>query len=201
MRVTKEQAEQTKKALIDAGLDVFSEKGFASTRLEDIVKHAGLTRGAFYWHFKNKLELYCEVYKEGMKYISIRLRDAIQPENSSLNNIKRALLFIASDINTEERIGKFAKLQYTIEWTPEIREAIEYIKHEMSLPFRTLMYGLIEKGKDEGLIKKGVDTEIIFKAVVSLLIGMSNLKHEKNYPLDTEDIDPMLSIFIDGIRN
>ncbi len=201
MRVTKEQAAETRKALIDAGLKVFSEKGFAATRIEDIVQFAGLTRGAFYWHFKNKLELYCAVYKEGMIYLDLRLQAAIDQTKSALENIQRALDFIASDIRNDEYVGKMSKLQYTIEWTPEVRDQVEFMKHEMTLPFRTLFYDLIEQGKSTGEIKLEYDTDVIFKALVSLLIGMSNLRHEKNYPLELEHIDPMISIFIEGIRN
>ncbi len=201
MRVTKEQAAETRKALIDAGLKVFSEKGFAATRIEDVVQFAGLTRGAFYWHFKNKLELYCAVYKEGMIYLDLRLQAAIDQTKSALENIQRALDFIASDIRNDEYVGKMSKLQYTIEWTPEVRDQVEFMKHEMTLPFRTLFYDLIEQGKSTGEIKLEYDTDVIFKALVSLLIGMSNLRHEKNYPLELEHIDPMISIFIEGIRN
>jgi len=201
MRVTKEQAELTRKALVAAGLDVFTEKGFASTRLEDIVQHAGLTRGAFYWHFKNKLELYRAVHKEGIEYFNLQICNAIDSTQSPLDNIKKAMQSISSDISKEERIGKFAKLQYTIEITPEVRHEISYMKHEMSLPFKTMMYSLIEDGKDNGQIKKNIDTEIIFKCIISLLIGIANLKHEEYYPLADADHTPMISIFIEGIRN
>jgi AcrR family transcriptional regulator len=201
MRVTKEQAAETRKALIDAGLNVFSEKGFAATRLEDIVQVAGLTRGAFYWHFKNKLELYCEVYKEGMMYLNSRLQRAIDTSKPALENIKMSLKFIASDISGDEYVGKMSKLQYTIEWTPDVRDKIELMEHETILPFRTLFYDLIEQGKASGHIKKHLDTDVIFKSMLSLLIGISTLRHEKNIPLEADNIEPMISIFIEGIKS
>lgn len=201
MRVTKEQAAETRKALIDAGLNVFSEKGFAATRLEDIVQVAGLTRGAFYWHFKNKLELYCAVYKEGMKYLSARLQASIDESKSPLKNIQMALEFIASDIINDDYVSKMSRLQYSIEWTPEIRDEIEYIEHEMTLPFRILCYKLIDQGKASGEIKSELDTDVVFKAIIALLIGMSTMRHERSYPLEVENIDPMIGIFIEGIRN
>jgi len=201
MRVTKEQAAETRKALIDAGLNMFSEKGFATTRIEDIVQFAGLTRGAFYWHFKNKLELYCAVYQEGMMYLNTRLQNAIDRNKTALENIRTALSFIGSDINDDEYIGRMSKLQYTIEWTPEVRERVVFLEHEMLLPFRILFFDLIEQGKTSGDIKKQIDTEVIFKTIITLLIGMSNLRHEKHYPLESHDIDPIINIFIEGIKN
>ena len=58
MRRTKEEAEQTRQDLLDAALTVFSQKGYTATRLEDVARAAGVTRGAIYHHFGSKAELY-----------------------------------------------------------------------------------------------------------------------------------------------
>lgn len=57
VRKTKEEAQETRERLLDAAGDMFSEKGVTKTSLEDIAKAAGVTRGAVYWHFKNKTDL------------------------------------------------------------------------------------------------------------------------------------------------
>lgn len=57
-RRTPEQAALTREAMIDAAERVFYEKGVARTTLQEIACAAGVTRGAFYWHFKDKGELF-----------------------------------------------------------------------------------------------------------------------------------------------
>lgn len=57
-RRTKAEAEATREALLDAAEEVFYDKGVARTSLEQIARHAGMTRGAVYWHFKNKADLF-----------------------------------------------------------------------------------------------------------------------------------------------
>ncbi|OBX33695.1 HTH-type transcriptional repressor BepR [Halomonas elongata] len=57
-RRTKAEAEATREALLDAAEEVFFEKGVACTSLEQIARHAGMTRGAVYWHFRNKADLF-----------------------------------------------------------------------------------------------------------------------------------------------
>ncbi|WP_458526506.1 TetR family transcriptional regulator [Onishia taeanensis] len=57
-RKTKADAEATREALLDAAEDIFFDKGVARTTLEQIARHAGMTRGAVYWHFKNKADLF-----------------------------------------------------------------------------------------------------------------------------------------------
>lgn len=56
-RKTKEEALKTREAIIDAAVRVFSAKGVSRTTLTDIARKAGVTRGAIYWHFKNKEDL------------------------------------------------------------------------------------------------------------------------------------------------
>lgn len=58
VRKTKEEAEQTRKDIIDAARRVFHEFGVSRSSLEKIAQAAGVTRGAVYWHFKDKAELF-----------------------------------------------------------------------------------------------------------------------------------------------
>lgn len=58
MRRTKEDAQQTRESLLDAAECLFAERGVSRTSLQDIAKAAGVTRGAVYWHFADKTELF-----------------------------------------------------------------------------------------------------------------------------------------------
>ena len=58
VRKTKEDAEQTRKDIIDSARTVFHQCGVSRSTLEKIAKAAGVTRGAVYWHFKDKAELF-----------------------------------------------------------------------------------------------------------------------------------------------
>lgn len=57
-RRTKDDAEATRTALLDAAERVFYEKGVARASLNEVALAAGATRGAIYWHFKDKLDLF-----------------------------------------------------------------------------------------------------------------------------------------------
>ena len=57
-RRTKEDAIATRNGLIDAAEHVFREKGVSRASLGDIASAAGATRGAIYWHFKDKVDLF-----------------------------------------------------------------------------------------------------------------------------------------------
>ena len=57
-RKTKLEADETRSLLLDTAELVFNEKGVSRTSLNEIAEAAGLTRGAIYWHFKNKADLF-----------------------------------------------------------------------------------------------------------------------------------------------
>lgn len=58
VRRTKNEAEETRSRILDAAERVFSERGVSRTSLEDVAQAAGVTRGAIYWHFKDKRDLF-----------------------------------------------------------------------------------------------------------------------------------------------
>jgi TetR/AcrR family acrAB operon transcriptional repressor len=58
VRKTKTEAALTRQHIIDAAREVFLTRGVNRTTLQDIAKQAGVTRGAVYWHFSNKTELF-----------------------------------------------------------------------------------------------------------------------------------------------
>jgi hypothetical protein len=57
-RKTKEEADKTRHLLLDAAEHLFWEQGVSKTTLASIAEYAGLTRGAIYWHFDNKADLF-----------------------------------------------------------------------------------------------------------------------------------------------
>jgi len=61
VRRTKDEAVETRNQILDAAERVFSERGVSRTSLADIAEAAAVTRGAIYWHFKDKADLFCEM--------------------------------------------------------------------------------------------------------------------------------------------
>ncbi|HZT66262.1 MAG TPA: TetR/AcrR family transcriptional regulator [Acidimicrobiales bacterium] len=59
-----EQTARTRAALVAAGRRLFAERGFADTSTEELVRTAGVTRGALYHHFRDKRDLFEAVYED-----------------------------------------------------------------------------------------------------------------------------------------
>ena len=62
-RLRERQAEATRQQLVDVARQLFTERGYAGTSIEDIIERAGVARGALYHHFPGKDALFAAVYQ------------------------------------------------------------------------------------------------------------------------------------------
>jgi AcrR family transcriptional regulator len=63
MATREERAEATRAQLLDVAAELFASRGYAAVGTEDVVRQAGLTRGALYHHFADKRELFAAVHE------------------------------------------------------------------------------------------------------------------------------------------
>jgi len=75
-----EAVDATRSALLDSALRLFTERGFAATSLDDVVRDARVTKGALYHHFKGgKLALFEAVFEEVDLRLAERIAAAVPP--------------------------------------------------------------------------------------------------------------------------
>jgi AcrR family transcriptional regulator len=82
MNATRTQAQrsgQTRAALIAAARRLFAERGYAEVGTEEIVREAGVTRGALYHHFDGKRELMRAVYEQLEEELSRQFAESVTP--------------------------------------------------------------------------------------------------------------------------
>jgi TetR/AcrR family acrAB operon transcriptional repressor len=82
VRRTKEEALETRSGILDAAERVFFEKGVSRTSLADIAQAAGVTRGAIYWHFANKGDLFTEMFDRVLLPLDELKAASINPEEA-----------------------------------------------------------------------------------------------------------------------
>jgi TetR/AcrR family acrAB operon transcriptional repressor len=82
VRRTREEALETRASILDAAEQVFFEKGVSRTSLADIAQAAGVTRGAIYWHFANKGDLFNEMFDRVLLPLDELKAASINPEEA-----------------------------------------------------------------------------------------------------------------------
>lgn len=91
MRKTKEEALLTKKIIVSKAVKLFKQKGFIATTLEEIAVEANVTRGAIYWHFKDKLDIVDELINKERENMTHMLTSIFEEEISPYSKIQKAV--------------------------------------------------------------------------------------------------------------
>lgn len=101
------RAEATYQAIIGAAAEVFSEIGYCGASMTQIIDRAGVTRGAFHYHFPSKeslaFALICEV-DSAMEGIAREIW-ASSPSAPTLENLIRSAFVIAATVRVDKRFG------------------------------------------------------------------------------------------------
>ena len=104
VRKTKEDAELTRQRIINAARAVFLKRGVSKSTLEHIATEANVTRGAVYWHFENKTEIFHaireQVFLPLIDSIDDTLAPAVKNIDNPLNQIEASLCNTINDLTT-----------------------------------------------------------------------------------------------------
>ena len=76
-----------------AALELFVERGYAGTRLEDVAASAGISKGTLYLYFANKEELFKAVVREGLVSPIAEMRGLVDHYEGSTLELLRMMLF------------------------------------------------------------------------------------------------------------
>ena len=71
-----ERTEATTRALVESARELFASEGYSATQLDDIVRAAGVTKGALYHHFQGKADLFRAVFEHEQRRLAKVVSDA-----------------------------------------------------------------------------------------------------------------------------
>ncbi|MDJ0841869.1 MAG: TetR family transcriptional regulator [Acidobacteriota bacterium] len=121
VRKTKEETEKTRLSLLDAALNVFSTKGFVRSTLNDIAREAGVSRGAIYWHFKDKVDLFEALSEHIDDCTGAHRDDLLEKPITSLEEFRRMVLEWLTNLDTDEKFRTFYEfINFKIEYHEEL---------------------------------------------------------------------------------
>lgn len=202
MRRTKEDAQHTRESLLDAAERLFAERGVSRTSLQDIAKAAGVTRGAVYWHFQDKAELFNAM----MSRTTLPMEDTLKSidterEANPLGELKASMMDvmrrIAHDPRTQ-RVFDIATLK------------VEYVEELSGIRDRHLnvhgscqdhVEATFRRAQELGQIRPGLNLRMLaltYMALVNGLIHNWMLDQTRHELVNTADAG--IDLFLNGLR-
>ena len=201
VRRTKEEAEQTRDAILDSALDVFYEKGFSRTTFDEIAKRINLTKGAVYWHFRNKVDLLAMLMKKKFSEKHQQTWEKYTPPQT-LAELRKLLEMLARSTEADPAFCKFLFfIIFQMEWSEAVAARIaEKIREISDYPWFELKetLTLIQKS---GEISTEVDIDELTNLISCMWRGVMNAFISKRRPFSlTTTVLAGFDLIMDGIK-
>lgn len=169
-----------KDEIVNKSFFQFLNKGYKACSLKDLEKATGLTKGAFYYYFRNKEE----ILKAGIeKYLSVN-GELSEEEFLQLGSLKEYIQVVVERKERNARklqelfdffIIEIAFFQLVLEISPLFPEYRRCI-HELSKNRLSRWEYMILKAKQQGEIKAHPDTSVLARNLMSVSTSMLNIE-------------------------
>lgn len=172
-RRTKQEAHATREQLLDAAEALFLSRGLGQTVLQDIALAAGVTRGAIYWHFADKVALVQALLERLDQPLEQALAEAEREEGGApLTRLRSLALSPFALMRRDPRAKRvFAILQQRHEFTGELAPLAE--RHEDAMGSCSLrMNQLFATAQRAGQLRVGISPRQATLALQALLEGL-----------------------------
>jgi TetR/AcrR family transcriptional repressor of nem operon len=168
------KAETTRLTILQKAFELIYVKGYRTTSIDDILAKTKVTKGAFYYHFKNKDEMGMAIINELMKpaltgsFIA-PLQDEANPLNA-IYNLMHYLLMENSFLKVEYGCPASNFTQEMTPWNIDFTKAL----NEITKQWIKIITSAIEKGKENGFVRKEVEAKQVAMFVISGYWGVRN---------------------------
>ena len=172
-RRTKEDAEQTREAILDSAMQTFYEKGYSRTTFDEIASRINLTKGAVYWHFKNKADVVAALIMRKINQDTEEFGDDIISQ--TIDELRKKVIDRAHRIEKNKDFQRFLFFMiYRMEWSEAILQNVwAQVGDFCNLPDKKLYNSLLQIQKNGG-IKADVDIKFLSEILLSFWNGRIN---------------------------
>lgn len=177
VRKTKEEAEKTRKEIIESARKVFHRCGVSRSTLEKIATEAGVTRGAIYWHFQDKAELFFAMREDVFTPMvertdSFLLSEAYDNPLDAIEASLKEFFRVLDDCTVVREV--FDIMISRCEYVDEFAS----VQEEVGRPARDFlekMERIYKRAADKGMLREGLDPINMARDTWAFTSGMLHL--------------------------
>lgn len=153
--------------LTSAALDLFVEKGFSATRLDDVAARAGVSKGTLYLYFDSKEALFKAVIEEGIVPTLVAAEQRVAEHSGSSVDLLRHLLFGWWQEIGGTRLAGVPKL--IISESRNFPEVAQYYHDKVIVRGRALLRSALQRGIASGEFRP-LDVETAIDVIIAPLL-------------------------------
>jgi hypothetical protein len=173
MRKTKTEAQKTRRYLLDAALEVFWRDGVTRASLQAIAQEAGVTRGALYWHFKNKEDLFETLFEQQYADFFAAFNDQTLRDNQDVwTHLQHNLTTMFETLATRESKHKFCNVMFSKCEQTAGNETITELACRYHRLFQKQIAYALQLSREQGRLPENTDIELAAIYLESSLVGL-----------------------------
>jgi AcrR family transcriptional regulator len=181
--------------LLAAALDHFVERGFAATRLDDVARAAGVSKGTLYLYFPSKEELFKAVVRESVIPMLGEAEDMLGQFTGTSAELLRLLMTTWWEKIGNTKLSGLTKLM--IGEAGNFPELAHFYQEEVIDRSDKLVTAMLERGIARGEIRQ-LDTAIAARILIAPMIMIMIWKHSQGIcPIEPNKLDAYLEQYID----
>lgn len=189
--------------LLAAALDLFVERGYAATRLEDVAARAGVSKGTLYLYFENKEELFKAVVRENMVPVLGEAESILDHYEGSTVNLFRELVMGWWQRIGDTKLSGITKLM--VAESSNFPEVAKFYHDEVISRGNAMIMRMLERGIARGEFR-AVDVKQTMNVICAPMLMLMMWKHSftacRAEPLDPENyLNSFIDLFLHGLLN
>lgn len=153
---------------MDIAIDCFARYGFQATSIDRIAKAAGVTKGALYYHFKDKEELLFEAVKNRIGQFERRVVTDLTPiadASAALRQLARVCFDHATKSNHRRLIVTL--MVESLDTNPRVATQFRDMMHR----FRSFLCDIVRRGQESGAFRADVDSGLAAEVYAGAIMG------------------------------
>lgn len=156
------KGERREQEILNTAADLFFEKGFHATTLEDIARVVGIRKSGLYYYAQTKDDLLFRVLEQGMQIMFDELQAICASEDQPVEKLRRAVEnhVLKSDTHRSS-LGVILREDRSV--APQLRESYLALRDRYEALFR----GLVRQGVDAGVFR-ACDTSVVTRAILGM---------------------------------
>jgi TetR/AcrR family acrAB operon transcriptional repressor len=173
VRRTREAAAATREQLLDAAERVFRDHGVTRTTLAEVAAEAGLTRGAVYWHFRDKADLFaamCERATSPMDTLAEQARES--KESSPLATLRSLCIDTLLHLSGDARARRVLEIMFhRSELAGELAGIAD--RHDRDCHYaRVCVETVVRRAIEKGELARDTDAALAVHAIYAYITGI-----------------------------
>ncbi|WP_093977774.1 TetR/AcrR family transcriptional regulator [Arenibacter algicola] len=162
------------------GLEVFYQKGYFNTSIDDILKELSLSKGAFYYHFQSKEEYFISIVQNLLfRKVYSSLIEPIEGQEDPLNKIVACFDDALETAEHNFLDYGFVLSNFITEFNGKNPDIMNYLQDILKV-WEVNLVTALQKGKTDGYVDRHVDSEAVATYLISSYIGIRTLMVEGN---------------------